>query len=317
MHPRRNLLLFLIFSAVTISGILLWKAPPAIGITNGEEINLRVSNSLAELNLPDSNNLAQINDAPNNLSNYLNYRSGVSLSQTNKDSLKLSEQKSWAQDKKVSQTQLAQIMTDVAFERLTTLSDPDISSMAETLRGFNDPGLPAIFGRSNVLLRANGEGSLDPQYFISQLAYTRNAQVAYVNGGRSGYPPLLLQSQRAALYNRALSEISSLASRLSSGDPAFLGNSTNQGLTPSKALLVTYAVVSNDMLIGNSSELQQSMQQQQQTLSQYVNSPYPGPSGHHAYGVYGYRYSSPTNVLLDDTAVARVIGLIAERSNLQ
>lgn len=164
-----------------------------------------------------------------------------------------------------------------------------------------------------VRLRANGEGSLQPQYFVSQLEYARDAQIDY-NRSRSGYPPLLIQANRAALYNRIVNEISERVRTLSDADPEFLTGST-KGLTPAKAMLVSYAVVTNDMLLGNSVDLQQRMAIQQQTLSSYWNQQYPSPQGRKAFGVNGYLYSSPTNYLFDDASVARVLTLINERSN--
>lgn len=314
MSSNKNVAIVIALSIITLSGVFLWKSNSALGVTNSAEFNQKILNSLAELNLPKSSDLSLINAAPDNLGNYIFYRSGVTLSQTNKDALRQSEQTSWSQNKRIGQSHLAQILTDVAFEKLVTLSDAEINDMSETLRGFNDASMSPTFqsGRRMVRLRANGEGSLEPQYFISQLAYARDAQIAY-NLQRSGYPPLLIQANRAALYNRIVNEVSVRVNTLTAADPDFLDGSKN--LTPTKAMLVSYAVVTNDMLLGNSTDIQQFMADEQQTISRFWNQQYPSPQGRKAYGVNGYVYSSPTNYLLDDSSVARVLTLINERSN--
>lgn len=315
MSSNKNLAIVLALSVITIGGLFLWKSNSAIGITNSADFNQKILNSLAELNLPNTSNVSSINAAPDSLGNYIQYRSGVALSQTNKDTLRQSEQAFWNENKTVGQTQLAQILTDVAFERLVTLSNSDINNMSDTLRGFNDPSLSTTFqsGRRMVHLRANGDGSLEPQYFISQLEYARDAQIGY-NQPRSGYPPLLIQANRAALYNRIVNEVSSRVNALSEADPDFLSGSS-KGLTPTKAMLISYSVVTNDMLLGNAADLQQRMTKQEQVLSSYWNQQYPSPQGRRAYGVNGYIYSTPTNYLLDDASVSRLLTLINERSN--
>ena len=310
MYLTKKIAFSLGLIVLTISGLFLWKANAASGLTNRDDFNLQVLHSLVELNLPKSNDQTVIDAAPDNLSNYINYRSGISLSKANKEALRLAEQKSWDQAKRIGQPQLAQILTDVAFEKLGSLSDTDINNMAETLCGFNDQALPENFkrGKRMVKLRANGEGWLDPKDFISQLSSARDAQFAFNQLGSGSSMPFLLRVERSAVYNRMVNEISNRVKYLTLADPGFLGGSESDGLTPSKALLVTYSFVSDDLLAGNATELQQKMLEKQEVITRYSKGRYPGPQSHHAYGVNGYIYSSPLNYLLDDASTARIFG---------
>jgi hypothetical protein len=318
---KKKIILVFSLAALTFSAMFFWKTSSTSGITNGEEFNQKIRNSMAEVNLPRTNDSAAITTASESFSNYVYYRSGVNLGPTNKSLLRQIEQNAWNQSKKISNSQLAQILTDVAFEKLVTLTDSDINNMAETLRGFNDRSLPAVYqnGRTMVRLRANGEGSMEPQYFVSQLISIRNTQTAYSQNPYGGRPPLVVQSSRAALYNGIVNEISACVSVLKAADPNFFGDPTtaSKGLTPMQAMLVAYSVISDDMLVGNEAELRQKMSILQQTISQYWATPYPSPQGRRAYGTNGYIYSSPTNYLLDEASVARILNLINERSNLQ
>ena len=117
---------------------------------------------------------------------------------------------------------------------------------------------------------------------------------------------------RAALYNRMLVEISERVDYLSEADPDFFGG-TKGNMTPMQAMLLTYSVVSDDMLVGNQTELQQKETEVQQLASSFGTEPYPSAQGHKAYGVNGYVYSSPTNLLLDDSTTSKILNLIKQK----
>jgi len=314
MHSTKRNLLVLALVLIFIGVIFFRVSGPASGITNREEFNQQIRNSLAELQLPKQNNSLLITGSADRLSDFIYYRSGASLSTANKETLRQSEQLFWNESKRVSQQELAQILTDVAFEKLVTLSDQDVDNVTDILRGFNDPSMPAAFQahRNKVTLRANGEGTMDPQYFAAQLKYARDAQIDYNQNGRGSYPPLLVQTNRAALYNRIVNDVSNRVASLSAADPDTF-ESSKSDLTPVQAILVAYSVASSDLLAGNQAELQQKMSERQQAASQFAQAQYPSPQGHRAFGVNGYIYSSPLNYLFDDMSVRRVLDLINER----
>jgi hypothetical protein len=86
-------------------------------------------------------------------------------------------------------------------------------------------------------------------------------------------------------------------------------------MAPAQALLVAYAVIADDPLTYNQAELTQKMQDKQQFISRAARSDFPSPRGHKAYGDNGYIHSSPTNILLNDASVERLLTLIQERGN--
>ncbi len=217
----------------------------------------------------------------------------------------------------ITQTQLAEILTDVAFNKLVTLSDSDLSYMAETLRGFNTPAYSAAHpnAREFVRLRANGEGIMEPADFVNELKSIRNDEISFRNRPPLSKPPMSLRISRMALYNRVSSEITERVSELRDADASFSGSSPDD-LTPVEAMLLTYSVVTNDYLMGNQTELQQQMVNKQQLVANYGGQ-FPDPQGYNAYGVNGFIYSTPADLLLDNATTTEVLNLIRTSSELQ
>lgn len=302
-----------------VGGILIWKINTTSGETDKEVFNQEIRNALAELNFPNGNN----NDAPTvsaasaNFANFISYRSGVQLNQSNKDLLSQSEQSAWSQSKRITTNQLAQILTDVSIEKLVILTDSDINNMSETLRGFNPPGgLPQDYQdvRGLVKPRSNGEGTMNPSEFIAQLKSTRNTFTDQSIINQSGREREM-RLTRTALYNRLINEISKRTDFLTDADPNFFGQTKGE-MTPMQAMLVTYSVVADDRVAGNQVDLQQKMSNLQQVASQFGQEPYPNSQGYKAYGVNGYIYSSPTDILLDNAGITRILTLINQEGGI-
>ena len=316
LKTKKTIAIALCIFALLLSGTFFWKADSTSGTTSAEAYNQSLRNALTEVNIPKDNNLAVIAASSDNLANFIYYRSGIPMSQANKNLLLDNEQKSWAQSKKITQTQLAQILTDVAFDELVTLSDSNLASMAETLRGFNTPAYSVSHpnARESVRLRANGEGIMSPAYFVSELKSIRDAEINRRNKPNTS-PDLSLRMSRTALYDRLSNEISERVSELKNADTSFSGSSPND-LTPTEAMLITYSVVTNDYLMGNQTELQQQMADKQQLVTTYGGQ-FPSPQRYKAYGANGYIYSSPADLLLDNSTTTQILNLIKARSDLQ
>jgi hypothetical protein len=316
LRNNKTILVAFTVIAFVIAGGLFWKLNSVHGVAASEEFKQRLRNALSELNLSNNQTLASANASSNSLSDFIYYRSGVQLSPANKDSLAQIQLNSLAQTKKVSQDELAQIITDVAFEKLVTLSDANINRMSDSLCGCSDPNLPPSFHRNTVKLRANGEGIMPKSTFVSQIQYARDTEISdQRNAGR--IPPLQRQANRLALQNRISKDISNRSNFLVAANPNFFDGSSNNDMTPTQALLLTYSLVADDSLADNQADLNQRMLAEQQYMSTYLGRPYPSPQGLKAYGLNGYIYSTPTDLLLDDSGVTRVLNLIKERSNIQ
>ncbi len=315
MIKHKKLAITLSIFALLLSGAFLWKTTSTSGTTDDEQFHQEIRNALTEINFANRSNTVAVSTTTNNLANFISYRSGIQLNQANKNLLNQNEQNALDNSKRITKNQLAQILTDVAYEKLVTLSDADINSMADNLRGFYAPNMLPIFqdGRGSVRLRANGVGTMEPNSFIDRLKSIRNNQIRVNQRGEN---ELLTDLTRSAFTNRIEGEITRRTGTLAEADANFFGGSANNDMTPMQAMLVTYAVTTDDMLMGNQAELQQKMTEFQQTISQFWGQSYPSPQSQRAYGVNGYIYSTPANILLDDAATTRILNLIQERGNL-
>lgn len=298
------------------AGVFMWTATSTSGTTSDAEFEQEMRNALSEVNLATSNNALAISTSPDNLSNFIYNRSGVQFSQANKNSLRQIEEQAWSQSKRITQSGLTDALTQASFEKLVTLSDTDIDNMAFTLTGLDAPDLPPNFNdRDKVMLRITGEGIMSVNDFKNQVKSARNNSIA-CTPICSSQASLNYRMTRTALRNRIAYEVSSIMSRLGKADANFSEGNTDN-LTPTEAMLITYAVMSGDPIAGNQSELQQKMAGVQQAFSQSLNRAYTSSQGRRPFGTNGYLYSSPATLLLDDATTARVITLIKEASDIQ
>ena len=309
--------IILCFSVLTVLSVasLIWKFSPVSGTTNSEEYKQQMRDALVEAGLATSNNLTAIDASADNLANFIYSRSGVQLSQTNKNTLKQLEEKSWAQSKRITQECLTDALTQVAFEKLVILSDADIDSITTSLMGFDAPDLPVYYknGRNHVMLRFTGEGIMSPEYFKDQIKNARSNAIA-CQSICTGQPSFSNKMTRSALRNKISNEILSLMTRLGDADTNFSSGNTND-MTVAEAVLVSYAVITNDTMAGNTSKLQQEMTSVQTLRNQ--GSGYPSPQNHKPFGSNGYLYGSPANQLLNDASTSRLLELVKEGGDIQ
>lgn len=309
MFKRKKGLAFLSLALCILAvvvGFLTLKTGVSSGTTLSEQHKEQVRSAITEIGLPTVNNSEVINSASENLANFIYYRSGVQLSQTNKNLLKTNEQASWNQSKLLTKEQLTQILTEIATDKLKNLTETQLSGATETLRGFNAPDLPTSFqqGRSWVKLRASGAGTMTPSEFTAQVNYIRN--------------PLQVESRvvQSLIKSNIKLEVDKTVKVLNDSQPGFFKNS-NFDLTPMQAVLISYAIVADDALRSNQTQISQRMQNIYQGITQSNNGQsYANPQGHRAYGVNGYIYSSPVDLLMDEVAVGSLITKIQERSGL-
>lgn len=305
-----------ILTIITASSIL-WKISPTSGTTNSAQYEQKMRNALGEAGLATSNSAPLIAAAPANLADFIYNRSGVQLSQANKDSLADLEAKSWNQSKRITQDGLTEVVTQVAFERLVTLSDPSLDSMTETMLGFDDPNMSAYYKsrRTQIMLRLTGEGLMTPQNFKNEIKNVRTNAIA-CQTLCSSQQAFSNRMSKSALRNRIRTEILGLTTRLGAADPGFSGGNIDD-MTPAEAMLIAYAVVTNDTVAGTTTELQQDLSAIQSHLNQSAGGPYPSPVGRRPFGTNGYLYSTAASFLLDDTTTARLLDLIKEGSAIQ
>jgi hypothetical protein len=317
MSKSKNKLRFLLifgYAAALMISYFNIMSDTSQGFTTTEEYNQKVRNALGEIAFPNSNSATAISSGTDGLSNFINFRSGIQMTQSEKNSLIQAEQLAWNENKRISINDLSDILSNMANDRLVTLSNSDIDNITNILRGFDAPGLPTNFqqGRSSVMLRSDGTGLMPATDFSSYLIQARDTEIDA--RGRGPNPPFAAVVQRSALLNQITAQVESTVNQIANAEPNFFGNPKNN-MTPMQAVLVAYCVISDDSLVGNQSELSAQMTSMQQGASTSANTSYPSPSGFKAFGTNGYLYSSPMNYGFDGVTRATLIANIQGRLN--
>lgn len=284
------------YAAVFIAAFVYLKSDSSKGTTLNEAYKQEIRNALAEIDLPSSNNLTEISTASDDLSDFMNYRSGIQLDQANKNLLNTTEQGFWNDSKIINLHGLAEAMTEVAVERIPTLTNAEIAAITESLRGFNAPGLPVGYAnaRNYVHLRGRVMNSMLATSFSNELTNLRDGQID------SKVTQNLI---RLALEN----EIDRKMKLIREAEPAFFANSTD--MSPIQAFLVAYAVATDDTLAHNQAGLSGRLNTVHQSLVQ-IHSSFPSPYGYKAFGDNGYLQSTPAALSLSSSNMTILINKI-------
>lgn len=291
------------YAAVFIAAFVYLKSDSSQGTTLNEAYKQEIRNALAEIDFPSSNNLTEISTATDDLSDFMNYRAGVQLDQATKNLLNTTEQQFWSHSKHIDPDTLAQIITAITIEQIPSLSNSQITEIADSFSGFNAPGLPQTIelGRSDVRLRASGRGFMSKSGFTSELTQLRD-------GGANS------KSVETMIYLAVHDEIKRKASLLREAEPGLFSGGELE-MTPIVATLITYAVVTDDQLLFNQSGLSDHMIQRQQVVQNTLGVSYPSPNGHKAYGQNGYVFSSPAALILSSSNLTALVNQIQARGN--
>lgn len=243
--------------------------------------------------------------------NFIFRRSGVRFSGPTKSRLADMEQHTLnGETRRLSVSDLNDVLTSTAFERLATLRDDEILHVDDTLRGFNAPDLPRRYARRAVILPGQIV-AVSKEKFVSQLKAMRD---------QTSTP--LGDVLRGAMHRAIEDNVQSRVSVLSEAVPEQFGGAWDVGnnregsvgITPLQAVLITYAVASQDLLCDSETNLGRRMRGIQDALTARHGEQYPSAEGHFAFGVNGYMASTPLDLAFDEQTINRMLDHIQERS---
>lgn len=303
MTKNRNGLLVALASFSSLLVVVLVGASTLLPTTEARDpdIGQQVRNALAELDLKSGENRASNLSKASNLSSFISYRAGVLLSDLDSRKLAGLETIASASQKRISRDELAQLLTGIAVRKLKSLSDDQKRSAIESMRGFDHPALPQSFkrGRDHVMLRANGSGRMTLEAVSEQIDKVRGANAE----------SKIVESM---IRNAIALEIGNVCSTIVEAEPGFFGGSKCE-MTPLQAFLVTYAVVTDDLLAGNRADLSEKMSAIERLASAESGAAYPSFVGQKPYGNNGYIFSSPADLLLDQAAISELMEQLSQR----
>jgi hypothetical protein len=312
----RFFLLVLGVLGMTVAGISVWKSS-ALQADKGAEgkrqyharIRDGVGREVQFASPGDPPGL--VHSSVNSVDNFIFKRSGVKLSGPTKNRIAEMERRTLnGEAKRLTISELNDVLTATAFERLGRLTDEEILHIDDTLRGFNAPDLPRRFGRRGINLP--GQTILiSSERFIDQLKAMRD---------QTNTP--LGEVIKAATHREVQKTLHRQIRDLSEAVPEkFVGawdvannRRGDTGVTPLQAILIAYSVAGMDLLTGSQASLPKEMKGLQDGLTRIHGEKYPSPEGHLAYGVNGYITSTPLDLVFDEQTLNRMLDHIQERS---
>lgn len=256
-----------------------------------------------------NSSVSQIRQSVDASDRFIYDRSGQCLSETTKKRLvELEASVLSGSARHLSVNDLTDVLTSVALERASLLTDAEIKHAVETLRGFDTPDLPEglRLGRDATRLRASKVGP-SPEELTEHFMSLRSP------ANRSAYESAARNVIDSTLKGR-LSLFSAAAPQQWGGAWNPVTNSEGAvGISPQQALILTYSIASDDYLEDSVTNLRARMGGMRQALIGRLGH-YPSPDGHFAYGVNGYFYSTPINLVFDVATVGRFLDRVEERS---
>jgi hypothetical protein len=232
----------------------------------------------------------QIEAAVRSTDDFIYWRSGIRMSdQTRKDLAKAESDVLKGNAKHITLGELTDGLTQVAVDRLATLTDEEIRLAAEA--SSNESG--------EIRSRASGKwGVLTKRDLIGQAQSARE-------WSRRGDSAL-----RVALRSMVEEEVNDRAVTLSAALPEQFGQASGQGVTPAQALLIAYSVAADDQLTDSRSDIAQMLVQKRidagQTREQ--KKAQKNVSGR-PYGARGLIHPSAAHLFFNRAAVDKLLNL--------
>ncbi len=283
--------------AVCILGILvlpsLQQKTKAAQNNRPDYIN-RLSQGLAEAQLTSSG--LSPTAAVNSMTNLMEIRSGIRFSSLVRTELTTQETSAInGTQPLISYDRFVDILTDTALKQASTLTDTDINQILTVARGFNAPDMPETLKHQDIAIFPGYYVGLSNEYVTKQLKAIANPQAQL----------LVRQSIRAKIEEQTRMHLVSYAAAA----PETFGqnwdsanNKPGKSLTPSKAMLLTYSVVSGDSFADTTTVLTTRMQKLQEAITRQCKcGSYPSPIGHTPYGINGYLFSSAPSIFFNET----------------
>lgn len=232
----------------------------------------------------------EVRDSVESTASFIRERSGLEFSDKVKEKLATLESESLSGSRAaISAAALADVLADTATERLSNVSDADIDSAAATLSQSD----------GEIILRGNGRGHTTSSEFVKQAKAMRNLS-------RQG-DPIVYEAIRKEMEAAVTERVKTYSRAL----PEQFGDAEKNGVTPLQAVLITYSVVSDDLLAGSSKTLKHQVEKTHRTKKSLGLAREDAKPGK-AYGKKGTLFAAPVELILDDNTMTRLLDRVKE-----
>jgi hypothetical protein len=262
---------------------------------------LCTSQTNAQVEFPSTRSSeSEIKRSVESIDAFLYSRSNIRLSDTVKSRLVAAEQQvALGANSRLTSEQLIDVLTEVAFRRLQSLTEDEIRSAKATYeKSYIVDGSYAGFTWKQI--------KLSPEDFekrlkgLSERSKSNNRELRKtLKKLIAGNSPENGVNGQIQLYTRVL--------------PEQFGAVMQAGISPSQALLIAYAIASDDPIHVARTALQMEMAQAHKNIG---GPRYPEPNGSCPFGTNGYLFATPLDLLFNDQTIGSMLDILQAKTKI-
>lgn len=298
---KNSLVKIALFAVVTLSLLGMLVIPSLQGLQGKTEANengraeylARLNKGVAGVGFARS--VEEIQSKIANMDSYITERAGLRLSPVVSDKLATLEQVALrGNEGLISFDKLVEAITEVALQRNSELTDIELDQVITSAQGFNASDMPRKANSLSPLiaLRPGNYVQMEKAEAIKELKSLQSGKTQLV--AKDYIRNFISEEVRTSLVNLASASPDKFGANWD-----VMNNRPGKGLTPSQAYLLTYSLVSGDLLTEDKAGLEKRMDSLYQVQTK-IHGSYPSPNNYLAYGDNGYLYSAPVKIFFNE-----------------
>jgi hypothetical protein len=260
---------------------------------------LGLSQANAQVEVPSTRSSeGEVKRSVESLDNFLYARSNIRLSEAVKTRLVAAEQQvALGANSRLTSEQLIDVLTDVAFKRLQSLTEDDIRRARATYeKSYIVDGSYAGFTWKQI--------KVSPADFEKNLRRLSERSKSHNGELRNTLQKLIAGSLPESGVNGQLQ----LYARVL---PEQFGAVMQAGISPTQAVLIAYAIASDDPIHISRTALENEMAQAHKNIG---GQRYPEPNGSCPFGTNGYLFATPLDLIFNDQMIGSMLDGIQTRT---
>ena len=260
---------------------------------------LGASQTSAQVEFPSTRSSeGEIKRSVESIDNFLYSRSNIRLSETVKTRLVDAErQVALGANSRLTSEQLIDVLTEVALKRLQSLTDDDIRKAKATYE-------------KSYIVDGSYAGFTWKQIKVSPADFEKNLR-RLSERSKSNNRELRNSLQKLIAGNSRESGVNGQIQLYSRVMPEQFGAVMQAGISPTQALLIAYAITSDDPIHIPRNTLENEMAQAHKNIG---GQRYPEPNGSCPFGTNGYLFATPLDLFFNDQTIGSMLDAIQTRT---
>lgn len=291
LRRRPSIAIATALSFLVLGGIAVWNAsrqPAKASAEDKQYLNKQLRKGIGN-EVHFASKPEQTTDAVASAADFIYWRSGLKVSDETKQKLAHAESDVLSgAARHITVSELTDNMTAVVVERLATLTDAEVQWATEV----------SSDASGQIRSRADGKWGV-----LSKKQLLQQARAGREWSQRGDF------ALRDALHSMLEGEVNERVSALSSALPEQFGQASEQGLTPTQALLIAYSVATDDRLVDSRNDIQQAAVQQRMDAGQTREQKKKQKTSGRPFGPNGFLHPSAPQLFLNRASVDKLLNL--------